>query len=174
MQAFALVLIHRVVQTVGTDDVDNMKATRHVNVLLILPLLIPMSAAILSLLARRSRGAQRVLGVAGNALLFVCGLMLLESVWQKGIQAAQMDAWPAPFGITIVADLFSAIMVAIAGFMGTGGGGLFSGNDGSAARGFRLLSPAPHPVDGSLRRLFDRRSFQFMSGSRSCSWLPLC
>ncbi len=77
-----------------------------------------MSAAILSLLTRRSRGAQRVLGVTGTALLFVCGLMLLESVWQNGIQAAQMDAWPAPFGITIVADLFSAIMVAIAGFMG--------------------------------------------------------
>jgi multicomponent Na+:H+ antiporter subunit C len=27
VQAFALVLVHRVVQTVGTDDVDNMKAT---------------------------------------------------------------------------------------------------------------------------------------------------
>jgi multicomponent Na+:H+ antiporter subunit C len=27
VQAFALVLIYRVVQTVGTDDVDNMKAT---------------------------------------------------------------------------------------------------------------------------------------------------
>jgi multicomponent Na+:H+ antiporter subunit C len=27
VQAFALVLIHRVVQTVGTDDLDNMKAT---------------------------------------------------------------------------------------------------------------------------------------------------
>jgi multicomponent Na+:H+ antiporter subunit C len=27
VQAFALVLIHRVIQTVGIDDVDNMKAT---------------------------------------------------------------------------------------------------------------------------------------------------
>jgi multicomponent Na+:H+ antiporter subunit C len=27
VQAFALVLIHRVIETVGTDDVDNMKAT---------------------------------------------------------------------------------------------------------------------------------------------------
>ena len=27
VQAFALALIHRVVQTVGTDDLDNMKAT---------------------------------------------------------------------------------------------------------------------------------------------------
>jgi multicomponent Na+:H+ antiporter subunit D len=89
-----------------------------VNVLLILPLLLPMTAAILSLLAWNSRRTQRVLCVIGTALLFVSGLMLLESVWQNGIQAAQMDAWPAPFGITVVADLFSAIMVAIAGFMG--------------------------------------------------------
>jgi multicomponent Na+:H+ antiporter subunit D len=89
-----------------------------VNVLLILPLLLPMTAAILSMLAWNSRRTQRILCVIGTGLLFVSGLMLLESVWQNGIQAAQMDAWPAPFGITVVADLFSAIMVAIAGFMG--------------------------------------------------------
>jgi multicomponent Na+:H+ antiporter subunit D len=89
-----------------------------VNVLLILPLLIPMIAAILSMLARSSRRAQRTFAVTGTALLFASGLLLVQSVWQNGIQAAQMDAWPAPFGITVVADLFSAIMVAIAGFMG--------------------------------------------------------
>ena len=88
------------------------------NVLLILPLLIPMTVAIISMLAWKSRRAQRILSVIGTALLFVSGLMLLESVWQDGIQAAQMDDWPAPFGITVVADLFSAIMVTIAGFMG--------------------------------------------------------
>jgi multicomponent Na+:H+ antiporter subunit D len=89
-----------------------------VNLLLILPLLIPMIAAILSMLARSSRHAQRTFAVTGTALLFASGLLLVQSVWQHGIQAAQMDAWPAPFGITVVADLFSAIMVAIAGFMG--------------------------------------------------------
>ncbi|HET7393112.1 MAG TPA: Na+/H+ antiporter subunit D [Candidatus Binatia bacterium] len=88
------------------------------NLLLILPLLIPMIAAILSMLARSSRRAQRTFAVAGTALLFASGLLLVQSVWQNGIQAAQMSAWPAPFGITLVADLFSAIMVAIAGFMG--------------------------------------------------------
>ena len=44
--------------------------------------------------------------------------MLLASVWNSGIQAAQMGDWPAPFGITVVADLFSAIMVALAGVIG--------------------------------------------------------
>ena len=88
------------------------------NTLLVLPLLIPVTAAIVSLLAWNSRRAQRVLGVTGTALLFASGLVLLESVRRNGIQASQMNAWPAPFGITLVADLFSAIMVAIAGFMG--------------------------------------------------------
>lgn len=88
------------------------------NVLLTLPLLIPLSAAILSLLAWRSRWTQRVFGVLGTALLLASALMLLESVWRSGIQAAQMGDWPAPFGITLVADLLSAIMVVLAGLMG--------------------------------------------------------
>jgi multicomponent Na+:H+ antiporter subunit D len=89
-----------------------------VNVLLILPFLIPLSAAIVSLLAWRSRGLQRAFAVVGTMLLLIAGLMLLESVRRSGIQAAQMGNWPAPVGITIVADLFSAIMVVLAGLMG--------------------------------------------------------
>lgn len=88
------------------------------NVLLIMPLLIPLSAAALSMLAWRWRRAQRILAVVGTALLLVSGLMLLGSVWNRGIQAAQIGGWPAPFGITVVADLFSSIMVVLAGLMG--------------------------------------------------------
>ena len=88
------------------------------NILLILPVLIPMSAAVLCMLAWNSLGVQRALSVIGAALLFVSGLLLLGSIWQNGIQAAQMNAWPAPFGITVVADLFTAMMVAITGVIG--------------------------------------------------------
>lgn len=88
------------------------------NVLLILPFLIPLSAATLSMFAWRSRRAQRVLGVLGTALLLTSSLMLLREVSNSGIQVAQVGAWPAPFGITIVADLFSAIMVVLAGVIG--------------------------------------------------------
>ena len=88
------------------------------NILLILPILIPFSAATLSLLAWRSRRSQRVLGVLGTALLLVSVLMLLRSVSSGGIQVGQIGAWPAPFGITIVADLFSAIMLVLAGLTG--------------------------------------------------------
>jgi multicomponent Na+:H+ antiporter subunit D len=88
------------------------------NLLLILPLLIPLGAAIASLFAWKSRPAQRAIAVLGTASLLSSGLALLAVISRTGIHAAQMGGWPAPFGITIVADLFSAIMVTIAGFMG--------------------------------------------------------
>jgi multicomponent Na+:H+ antiporter subunit D len=81
-------------------------------------MLIPLSAATLSLFAWRSRRTQRVLGVVGTALLLGSVLMLLRSVSRDGIQVTQVGAWPAPFGITVVADLFSAIMLVLAGLTG--------------------------------------------------------
>ena len=86
------------------------------NVLLILPVVIPLAAATVSMLA--SRRIQRLLAVPAATLLFLSGLLLLGSVWRDGIQAVQMGGWPAPFGITVVADLFSAIMVVLAGLIG--------------------------------------------------------
>ena len=88
------------------------------NPLLVLPIIMPLATAALSLLTWRWRLVQRWLGIAGATALFVVALALLWSVWHRGIQAAQMGDWPAPFGITLVADLFSAIMVVLAGLMG--------------------------------------------------------
>ena len=83
------------------------------NLWLILPLLIPMLTAVVALAAYGSRTTQRWLSVCGATALFVAALGLLGSVWYDGIQAAQMGNWPAPYGITLVADLFSAIMVVL-------------------------------------------------------------
>jgi multicomponent Na+:H+ antiporter subunit D len=88
------------------------------NILLILPILIPLLSAVIGLLAWRWRRVQRWLGVLGAAGLLAAALWLLVSVWQGGIRAAQIGNWPAPYGITLVADLFSAIMVVLAGLMG--------------------------------------------------------
>ncbi len=86
--------------------------------LLVMPILIPITTAALCLLAWRSRSAQRALGVAGASGLLVAAVTLLWSVWRHGIQAQQIGNWPAPFGITFVADLFSALMVVLAGLVG--------------------------------------------------------
>lgn len=86
--------------------------------LLILPILIPLATAVALLLALKFRRWQHRLSVLGAASLLVVAVLLLERVWRMGIQVAQIGDWPAPFGITLVADLFSAIMIVLAGLMG--------------------------------------------------------
>jgi len=88
------------------------------NLLLVLPILIPMSAGTAALLAHNSRTAQRWLNVLGSAALLVVAVFLLVEVERNGILALQVGSWRAPFGITLVADLFSAIMVLLTGVVG--------------------------------------------------------
>lgn len=86
--------------------------------LLVLPILIPLLTAILGLLMFRWRRAQRWVSICGAVALFGASLGLLADVWQGDVRVVQIGHWPAPYGITLVADLFSAIMVALAGFIG--------------------------------------------------------
>jgi multicomponent Na+:H+ antiporter subunit D len=91
------------------------------NPLLVLPVLIPLFSAALSILFWRHRAAQRALGIAGSCGLLASGVLLLRSVSSDGIQAVQLGSWPAPFGITLVADLLTAIMVTLGGIIGVAG-----------------------------------------------------
>lgn len=86
--------------------------------LVVLPILIPLLAATLSLLAGRRRAVQRLVSVSGVAALLGVAIALLLDVRSHGVQAVQIGNWPAPYGITLVADLFAAIMVLLAGLMG--------------------------------------------------------
>ena len=86
--------------------------------LLVMPIVIPLMAAALALIGWGRPAVQRVLAMLGAmALLFVSGALLF-TVDREGIQVVQIGGWPAPFGITLVADLFSAIMVLMAALMG--------------------------------------------------------
>lgn len=83
--------------------------------LIALPILIPLFVGASCLLVWRYVSAQRILTLAGSIAYFAVSVVLLERVAVDGIQAVQKGAWMAPFGITLVADLFSAIMVATTG-----------------------------------------------------------
>ncbi|GHC22682.1 Na+/H+ antiporter subunit D [Aidingimonas halophila] len=83
-----------------------------------LPILIPLMAGATSLLFWRLRLAQRLLAVGGTGALLLTSLWLLHSVSRDGILVMQMGDWPAPFGISLVADLFGAIMVVLTGIIG--------------------------------------------------------
>ena len=82
-----------------------------------LPVLVPLIAAALGLFAWRSGTAQRLIAIAASAVLLAVGIVLLVVVERDGIQTLQVSGWPAPFGITMVADLFSAILVVLTGVL---------------------------------------------------------
>lgn len=87
--------------------------------LLALPILVPLVTAIaLQLLPHQPRLLRRV-AFAGALGLLGSALMLLVRVEAHGPQVMQVGSWPAPFGITLVADLFSGLLVVMVGIIGT-------------------------------------------------------
>lgn len=88
------------------------------NPLLVAPIMIPMLTAIVALLAYRSRTTQRVISMTGAAALLAADLVVLWSVLRHGVLATQIGRWPAPFGITMAADEFSALMLVLSGLTG--------------------------------------------------------
>ncbi len=78
----------------------------------IFPIVIPALAAIILLFAPKQIRLQR--GVALGALLvtFAVTVLLIFTVSQDGILTVNLGNWPAPFGITLVSDMLSALLVA--------------------------------------------------------------
>jgi len=89
-----------------------------VNLLPVLPVLVPLATAALCFAAWKSVRAQRVIAVAGGTALLGTGGWLLAAVLSQGTLIARIGNWPAPFGITMAVDVLSALMVLLAGLMG--------------------------------------------------------
>jgi len=77
-----------------------------------LPILIPFSL-IISLLVFRSDKLARWIGILGSGLLILLSVYLFILVQQHGVVALQMGGWEAPFGITLVVDYLSALMLIV-------------------------------------------------------------
>jgi multicomponent Na+:H+ antiporter subunit D len=82
--------------------------------LLALPILLPLLGAAVSILVGRSRRAQRVVGVLVLGADLALAVALLDRVDGRGTVATGAGGWPAPLGITLVADRLSAIMLLVA------------------------------------------------------------
>ncbi len=89
-------------------------------IFILLPILIPLLTAIGILLARQLPRTRRDLSLGGAIALLIAAIELLVLVWNEGVQVMQVGGWSAPFGITLVADLFSGVMVLLAALMGLG------------------------------------------------------
>ncbi len=86
--------------------------------LLTLPLVIPFSTAILALFFGKTPVIRRGIILLGSLGLLVTAVLIFQTVRQEGILVAQMGRWAAPFGITMVADQLSAIMVLLTAIIG--------------------------------------------------------
>ena len=86
--------------------------------LAIAPILIPLATAALTALFWGRPVIQRGIGLFGALALLAATGTLLAQTLDGHVIAVQMGGWAAPFGIAIVIDLLSAIMLAIAGLMG--------------------------------------------------------
>ncbi len=81
--------------------------------LLILPILIPLGTAILLLLLRFVPVARGIL-VAISALAIIgVNISLLSKIQGQGIQIYRIGGWAPPFGIVMVGDLLSGIMLVL-------------------------------------------------------------
>jgi len=75
---------------------------------LALPIGWPFLTAFLGLAASGHERVQRTLAIVGAFGQLAAAVGLLIVVGREGIQVMEVGAWPAPFGITLVADRFSA------------------------------------------------------------------
>ncbi len=83
--------------------------------LALLPVLIPLFAAAIGLLARRLGRAVGYWALGAAILSLVASIALLAQVWRSGAPVVyQLGAWPAPYGITFMGDLLGATMAVMA------------------------------------------------------------
>ncbi len=78
-----------------------------------LPILIPFAFIIIMLIVRDTYNA-RILGPLGSGIMLILSLYLFTIVMEHGVISLQMGGWEAPYGITLVIDYLSAIMLVAA------------------------------------------------------------
>lgn len=74
---------------------------------------LPLAFMIFAFLFRHFHGREYV-AVGAAALNFLLSVYLLIQVHDAGMIKLQMGSWPAPYGITLIADRFSALMILVA------------------------------------------------------------
>ena len=80
-------------------------------------IIVPTLSALVCMVTSKRAKLNRTLAVAGAAVLLFVSLKLFLEVWANGFVTFQSGGWPAPFGITLIADLLSAAMVLITGIV---------------------------------------------------------
>ena len=88
----------------------------------ILPILLPMLAAVFMLLPPLSNSItrQRFFAVTIMIIIVITSALLLMTSHQQGIQMYILGGWQPPFGIALVADRLSTMMVLLTSILSLG------------------------------------------------------
>ena len=88
----------------------------------ILPILIPMLAAVLMLLPPLSHSIirHRAFAISAMVILVITSALLLLISHEQGTQMYILGGWQPPFGIALVADRLSTLMVLLTSVLGLG------------------------------------------------------
>lgn len=79
--------------------------------LIILPILIPLFTGVILIFLNKRITAQRVVGTISSIGTIIAAWLIVQKVRIDGIQSLNVSSWDAPFGITLVSDMFSALLV---------------------------------------------------------------
>ena len=87
-----------------------------------LPILLPMLAAVILLLppCGKSLRIRRIASSIMAVITFIVSALLLIHIYNSGINVYAIGNWSAPFGIVLVADMLSTLLVALTSFLGMG------------------------------------------------------
>ncbi|WP_102345513.1 Na+/H+ antiporter subunit D [Bacillus sp. Marseille-P3661] len=81
------------------------------NNLVILPILIPLLTGIILVFFRKNISLQRWISGLSALLTIIVAVMLVQNVFNDGIQILKLSNWEPPFGVVFVADMLSALLV---------------------------------------------------------------
>jgi multicomponent Na+:H+ antiporter subunit D len=85
--------------------------------ILVLPIILPLLFMVVLIFTRRWLFFQQAFSLLASIVLTFVSALILSDVYQNGIMAVQPGSWEAPFGITLVADTFSALMMTTTSFV---------------------------------------------------------
>jgi multicomponent Na+:H+ antiporter subunit D len=109
--------------------------------IVIIPLLVALITALVTLLLYRRPSLQQAASIAGAVILLFSAVWQVNAVLNEGAIAVGMGNWPYPYAIAFVADRLSGIMVLVSAALGVSVLVFYAGMPES-----ETASPMVHPL----------------------------
>ena len=90
----------------------------NMNNFVILPILVPLLAAVLLIFMNRRVMLMRIFSTAASCVSIVISAALVQTVFTHGIQTLTLGGWKAPYGIVLAADQLAALLVLTTAIIG--------------------------------------------------------